>query len=165
MMAEVFHYKKAIIPLMIIGLITAFCANITEWNTFASYYNHMFLADNYEVAFTGLVIFITLLWVLMSKTYFTSETSRAEHASLILFALCGAIIMIGYADLTMFFIGLEILSISLYVLAGSDKKNIRSNEAGLKYFLMGAFATGFLLFGIALIYGATGTFNLLEIRL
>lgn len=68
--------------------------------------------------------------------------------------------MIGYADLSMFFIGLEILSISLYVLAGSDKKIIRSNEAGLKYFLMGAFATGFLLFGIALIYGATGSFNL-----
>ena len=164
MMAEVFHYKKAIIPLMVIGLLAGFCANITEWNTFQSYYGHMFLADNYTIAFSSLVIFITLLWTLMAKTYFTSESSRAEHASLILFALCGAIIMIGFGDLTMLFIGLEILSISLYVLAGSDKKNIRSNEAGLKYFLMGAFATGFLLFGIALIYGATVTFNLMQIR-
>ncbi len=164
MMAEVFHFKKAITFLMVTGLIAGFVVNVMEWNTFQSYYNYMFLSDNYAVAFIGLVIFITLLWVLMSQNYFTSESSRAEHASLILFALCGAIIMIGYSDLTMFFIGLEILSISLYVLAGSDKKNIRSNEAGLKYFLMGAFATGFLLFGIALIYGATATFNLLEIR-
>lgn len=164
MMAEVFHYKKAIIPIIIAGLLTGFCVNLVEWNTFTSYYSNMFLADNYAVAFIGLVIFITLLWVLMSGSYFNSETSKAEHASLILFALCGAIIMIGFSDLTMFFIGLEILSISLYVLAGSDKRNTRSNEAGLKYFLMGAFATGFLLFGIALIYGATGTFNLLEIR-
>lgn len=164
MMAEVFHYKKAIIPIMILGLVIGFCVNLLEWNTFASYYSNMFLADNYAVAFIGLIIIITLLWVLMSGSYFHSETSKAEHASLILFALCGAIVMIGFSDLTMFFIGLEILSISLYVLAGSDKKNIRSNEAGLKYFLMGAFATGFLLFGIALIYGATGTFNLLEIR-
>ena len=164
MMAEVFHFKKAITFLMITGLIAGFVVNVMEWNTFQSYYNYMFLSDNYAVAFIGLVIFITLLWVLMSQNYFASESSRVEHASLILFALSGAIIMIGYSDLTMFFIGLEILSISLYVLAGSDKKNIRSNEAGLKYFLMGAFATGFLLFGIALIYGATATFNLLEIR-
>lgn len=164
MMAEVFNYKKAIIPLLVVGLLVGFGVNVMEWNTFQSYFGQMFLTDNYAVAFTGLVIFTTLLWVLMSQTYFTSESSRVEHASLILFALCGAIIMIGYADLSMFFIGLEILSISLYVLAGSDKKNIRSNEAGLKYFLMGAFATGFLLFGIALIYGATGTFNLMEIR-
>ena len=160
MMAEVFHYKKAIIPIMITGLLIGFCANIMEWNTFRSYYSNMFLSDNFAVAFIGLVIFVTLLWVLVSGSYFNSETSKAEHASLILFALCGAIVMIGYADLSMFFIGLEILSISLYVLAGSDKKIIRSNEAGLKYFLMGAFATGFLLFGIALIYGATGSFNL-----
>ena len=68
--------------------------------------------------------------------------------------------MISFSDLTLFFIGLEILSISLYVLAASNKSDLRSNEAGLKYFLMGAFATGFLLFGIALIYGATATFNL-----
>jgi NADH-quinone oxidoreductase subunit N len=87
----------------------------------------------------------------------------AEHAALVLFVLTGAIIMTAFADLSMFFVGLEILSISLYVLAASNKSELRSNEAGMKYFLMGAFATGFLLFGIALIYGATATFNLAKI--
>jgi NADH-quinone oxidoreductase subunit N len=71
--------------------------------------------------------------------------------------------MVAYENLLMLFIGIEILSICMYVLAGSDKKSLRSNEAALKYFLMGAFATGILLFGIALIYGATGTFYITEI--
>jgi NADH-quinone oxidoreductase subunit N len=79
---------------------------------------------------------------------------------LLLFSLVGAIMMVSYNHLLMLFVGIEILSISMYVLAGSDKRNVRSNEAALKYFLMGAFATGILLFGIALLYGATGTFAL-----
>ncbi|HMT30556.1 MAG TPA: proton-conducting transporter membrane subunit, partial [Bacteroidia bacterium] len=65
--------------------------------------------------------------------------------------------------LSMFFIGLEILSIAMYIMAASNKNELRSNEAGFKYFILGAFATGFLLFGVALIYGATGSFNLQEI--
>jgi len=99
----------------------------------------------------------------MARSYFDVDSNNAEHSSLIMFALSGGLIMVSYTDLTMFFIGLEILSIALYVLAGSDKRNVKSNEAGLKYFLMGAFATGFTLFGIALIYGATGSFNLTDI--
>jgi NADH-quinone oxidoreductase subunit N len=71
--------------------------------------------------------------------------------------------MTAYSDLSMFFVGLEILSISLYVLASSNKHDIKSNEAGMKYFLMGSFATGFLLFGMALIYGAAASFNLVKI--
>jgi NADH-quinone oxidoreductase subunit N len=68
--------------------------------------------------------------------------------------------MVSYNNLSMLFIGIEILSISLYVLAGSKKNDLFGNEAALKYFLMGAFATGFLLFGVALIYGVTGSFNI-----
>lgn len=71
--------------------------------------------------------------------------------------------MVSFGNLSMFFLGIEILSISLYVLAASDRMNIRSNEAGLKYFLMGSFASGILLFGICLIYGAMGTFDIAEI--
>ncbi len=67
--------------------------------------------------------------------------------------------MVSFGNMAMFFLGIEILSISLYVLAASQPKNIKSNEAGMKYFLMGAFASGFILFGIALIYGATGSFD------
>jgi NADH-quinone oxidoreductase subunit N len=160
MMAEVFHFKKAIVPIIALALIAAMGSIVNDWNQGASWFNQMLVTDNYALAFSALLIVTTLLWLIMARSYFSVESNTAEHSSLILFALAGGIIMVSYADLTMLFIGLEILSISLYVLAGSDKKNVRSNEAGLKYFLMGAFATGFLLFGIALIYGATGSFNL-----
>jgi NADH-quinone oxidoreductase subunit N len=80
-----------------------------------------------------------------------------------LFALTGAIVMTSFSNLVMLFLGIEILSISMYILAGSKKFDLASNEAAMKYFLTGSFATGFLLFGIALIYGSTGSFNLSEI--
>jgi NADH-quinone oxidoreductase subunit N len=73
--------------------------------------------------------------------------------------------LVSYTNVLVLFLGIETLSIPLYVLAGSDKKNLRSNEAALKYFLMGSFATGILLFGIALLYGATGTFDLQQLGL
>jgi NADH-quinone oxidoreductase subunit N len=88
----------------------------------------------------------------------------AEYIAIILFSLAGIIVMVSYYNLTMLFVGIEIMSVSLYILAGIDKKNFASNEASLKYFLMGAFSTGFLLFGITLIYGATGSFQLEAIR-
>lgn len=164
MMAEVLHFRRFILPIVTIGLLSALVTVVMDWNTAVSYFNEMALFDNYALAFTGLVICITLLWLIIGGEYFVSGSNRIEHATLILFCLSGAITMISFSDLTMFFIGLEILSISLYILAASDKRNIRSNEAGMKYLLMGAFASGFLLFGIALIYGATASFNLQVIR-
>lgn len=87
-----------------------------------------------------------------------------EYIGLLIFSLCGAIIMVSFTDMFMFFLGLEILSIPIYVMAGSNKRDLRSNEASLKYFLTGSFATGLLLFGIAWVYGATGSFDLAGIR-
>jgi len=81
-----------------------------------------------------------------------------------LFSLCGGIVLFGYQNLVTLFLGIEILSIPLYVLAGANKTDLRSNEASIKYFLMGAFATGFLLFGVALIYGSSSSFDLYTIH-
>ncbi|OYX83294.1 MAG: NADH-quinone oxidoreductase subunit N, partial [Flavobacteriales bacterium 32-34-25] len=75
----------------------------------------------------------------------------------------GAVAMVSFGNLAMFFLGIEVLSIALYVLASSNRLSIKSNEAGLKYFLMGSFASGILLFGICLIYGAMGSFDIVEI--
>lgn len=86
-----------------------------------------------------------------------------EYVGLLMISATGALIMFAFTDMFMFFLGLEILSIPIYVMAGSNKADIRSNEASLKYFLTGSFATGIILFGIAWIYGATGSFNLAEI--
>lgn len=164
MMAEVLRFKKILLPMVVLGLLGALATLTGEWNTGIRHFNDMVYFDNYALGFSSLLIVITLLWLFMGFPYFTQSESRGEHAALILFVLSGAICMVSFSDLTMFFIGLEILSVSLYVLAASNKLELRSNEAGLKYFLMGAFATGFLLFGIALVYGATGSFNLVEIR-
>jgi NADH-quinone oxidoreductase subunit N len=123
------------------------------------------LFDNYAVAFAAITIISTILILLLSKEYFERiSTHVAEYYAIILFALAGIIVMVSYNNLTMLFIGIEIMSVSLYILAGIKKNDFASNEASLKYFLMGAFSTGFLLFGIALIYGATGSFNLAVIR-
>jgi NADH-quinone oxidoreductase subunit N len=84
----------------------------------------------------------------------------ADHYALIFFVLCGVSILSSFNGLLMLFLGIEIMSIPLYILTGADKRNLKSNEASLKYFLMGAFSTGIMLMGITLIYGATGSFTL-----
>jgi NADH-quinone oxidoreductase subunit N len=101
----------------------------------------------------------------MSKNYFSDETSIIEHTSLVLYSLVGAMLLVGFNNLVTLFLGIEILSIPMYVLAASNKKNILSNEAGFKYLIMGSFASGFLLFGVALLYGASGSFNLSDVQL
>jgi NADH-quinone oxidoreductase subunit N len=78
--------------------------------------------------------------------------------------LAGAVAMVSFGNLSMFFLGIEVLSISLYVLAASRRLDVKSNEAGMKYFLLGSFASGIILFGICLIYGATGYFDIAEIK-
>ncbi|HUI65006.1 MAG TPA: NADH-quinone oxidoreductase subunit N [Bacteroidota bacterium] len=99
-----------------------------------------------------------ILCVLLSKAYIERVgIAHGEYYGLILFAVAGMMLMAGAADLMVFFIGLELMSVSFYVLAGFARGILPSNEAALKYFLLGAFATGFLLYGIALIYGATAS--------
>ena len=158
--SEMLNFKKAMLPLILLGLVVALVADVMAWNTNHHYYNEMMIVDNYSVAFTGLLIVITLLWFIISPDFFHEPSSRSDHFALIIFALIGGQVLTSYNNLLMLFLGIEILSIPLYILAGSNKSDLSSNEASLKYFLMGAFATGFLLFGIALIYGVSGSFNL-----
>jgi len=160
MLAEMFRFKKFLLPIVLIGLLGAIASSIRDWNTSIHYYNYMMTFDNYAILFTIVLCATAFLWFMMSQNFFGSESSKTDHYALVLFALCGAMIMVSYSNMVMLFLGIEILSIPMYVLAGSNKDSLSSNEASLKYFLMGAFATGFLLFGIALIYGATGTFDL-----
>jgi len=158
--AGLFKAKKALLPLTLLGLLLSLAFVVTGWNTDQTYYGMMQM-DNFALAFTGLTVSGTLLIFLLTQNYFAADSENiAEYFTLILFALAGIVIMVSYKNMSMLFIGLEIMSVSLYILAGIRKGNFASNEASLKYFLMGAFSTGFLLFGIALIYGATGSFDL-----
>ncbi len=158
--AGLFKAKKALLPITLLGLLTSLAFVVTGWNADQTYYNMMQM-DNFALAFTGITVLGTLLIFLLTQNYFAANSENiAEYFTLILFALAGIIIMVSYKNMSMLFIGLEIMSVSLYILAGIRKSNFASNEASLKYFLMGAFSTGFLLFGITLIYGATGSFDL-----
>jgi NADH-quinone oxidoreductase subunit N len=122
-------------------------------------------ADDYSIAFGLIFIMVTAFTVLLSLRYLEDrELEFGEYYALLLFACAGMMFMASGLDLLMIFVGLEILSISSYILCGMIQQDPRSNEAALKYFLLGAFATGFLLYGIVALYGATGSINLREIQ-
>jgi NADH-quinone oxidoreductase subunit N len=124
----------------------------------------MIVVNKFSVAFSSLFIVLTIFLVALSDNFYEKhQTKISDYIAIKIFLLSGAVAMVSFGNLSMFFLGIEILSISLYVLAASDRMNIKSNEAGLKYFLMGSFASGILLFGICLIYGAMGTFDITEI--
>jgi len=124
-------------------------------------FNGLWILDNYSRFFRLIFLLGTGLTILISVKYVKDEgINHGEYYSLILFATVGMMLMAGGADLIVIFLGLELMSISLYALAGYTRKRLISNEASLKYFLLGSFATGFLLYGIALLYGATGTTSL-----
>ena len=162
--AGLFKARKALLPLTLLGLITSLVFVGTSWDQNTVSYNMMQM-DNYALAFSGLIIIGTIFIFLLTQNYFAEHSENiAEYFTLILFALAGMIIMVSYQNMAMLFIGIEIMSVSLYILAGIRKSNFASNEASLKYFLMGAFSTGFLLFGITLVYGATGSFDLAHIN-
>jgi len=119
------------------------------------------LVDGSALAFHLVFVTVAMLTVLVSMAHLESqETAHGEFCALILFAVSGMTIMAASENLLTLFIGLEILSIPLYVLAGFTRDKVYSIEAALKYFLLGAYSTGFVLYGIALLYGATGRIDL-----
>lgn len=158
--------KNALLPVSILGLLVAFGFEAYYWNVQAEpLYRGMVVFDHFSLSFSMLCIALTILILLLSKEYFKSISDNiAEYYSLILFSLTGAILVCSYHNFAMLFIGLEIMSVALYILAGIRRTDKASNEASLKYFLMGAFSTGFLLFGITLLYGSTGSFDLAVIK-
>ena len=163
--AGVFEKGKFSRYIGILGLILAFYVSFLPELAFFSQYKHMFEFGPNAALFTKITLVITMLIFFLGGFAFSNHRShQSELYALMLFSLCGGIVMFGFQNLVTLFLGIEILSIPLYVLAGSNKNDLRSNEASIKYFLMGAFATGFLLFGIALIYGSTISFDLYKIH-
>jgi NADH-quinone oxidoreductase subunit N len=124
----------------------------------------MIVVSKFSAAFSALFIVLTIFLVAMAHDFYEDhQTKISDFIAIKIFMLAGAVAMVSFGNLAMFFLGIEILSISLYVLAASNRLNVKSNEAGMKYFLMGSFASGIILFGICLIYGAMGTFDVAEI--
>lgn len=162
---EILNLRKAIVPITIIGLLGVLALNFYEFGSTASYYNNMITVSKFSTTFSSLFIVLTIFLVALSHNFYENHPTKiSDFVALKVFLLAGGVAMVSFGNLAMFFLGIEILSIALYVLAASDRLNLKSNEAGMKYFLMGSFASGIILFGICLIYGAMGTFDVAEIH-
>jgi len=157
--------KRALGRLCLAGLIVALVAAIAGHSNPGPAFSGMLQVDGFATFFRVLVIVAGMLVVLCSSSYLQRENAESgEYYALLLFSVAGQSIMVSATELIVLFIGLEISSISSYVLAGFLRREKLANEAAAKYFLLGSFATAFLLYGIALIYGATGSTNLNAIR-
>ena len=158
--------KKAwLLPVIFIGLLAALAVTFEPVDTRISTIRDMLVFDNVAVAFSSVLIFSTFLIMMFASHYYRPVERPLEDVyGVMIFALVGAVLMVSYGNLIMLFLGIETFSISLYILAGSHKEAITSNEATLKYFLLGSFISGFLLFGIALIYGSAHSFDLVAIK-
>jgi len=163
MFSGIFIKTKAVIRnLAIAGVALLLLLNLAELNHLAVLHidvKNMLVFDSFGLLFNSVAFASTLIYLLLSaKDVEEVGVNQAEYFALLFFVLCGIGIASAFNTLLMLFLGIEIISIPLYILTGSDKKNLKSNEASLKYFLMGSFSTGIMLMGIALIYGATGSF-------
>ena len=166
MLAEIFKFKRLLLPLVLLGVLAAFGLNFMEWKEgmSISYFDNMIGFDKVAIAFSGIILVTAFFWFILANDYFEADNSLVDHFALVLFALVGALMLTAFKNMTTLFLGIEIMSIPMYVLAASKKNDTRSNEAGFKYLIMGSFASAFLLFGIALVYGATKSFDLEVIR-
>lgn len=167
LIAEIFNFRKAIVPVVILGLLAVLGTTLNLWSfgTLANdSYTNMIVVDKFSSAFSSLFILLAIFIIAMGHdVYKDHPTKISDYIAIKIFLLAGAIAMVSFSNLSMFFLGIETLSIALYILAGSSRLDIKSNEAGMKYFLMGSFASGIILFGICLIYGAMGSFDVREI--
>ena len=168
LLLSAFHRKNDIGRLAggvsLIGAALALVFTCRLWNSDIDIYNGLYTIDNFGLFFKALALVISLLVTLLSLRYVEREEMiKGEYYALMLFGILGMMIMVSSNHFVTIFIGLEVMSIAIYVLCGLLIGNPRSAEASLKYFLLGAFATAFLLYGIALIYGTTGILDVRDI--
>jgi NADH-quinone oxidoreductase subunit N len=148
----------------LVGVTVSLVLSFGNLGTGTAVFGGMLLQGGFAGYCNIIVLTSALLTILLSRDYLERmEGHRGEFYILILFSTTGMMLMAGALNLITVFLGIELMSVSLYVLAGFMRKKMRSNESALKYFLLGAFATGFLLYGIALIYGTSGTTDLVAI--
>src|SRR3989440_3109224 len=145
------------------GLVAAGISTIwlsSSWTGVTKAFNGMIVLDDMRLGFTIVFLIVSALTVLVSMVWVENERLPAgEFHSLLMFATTGMMLMASGGDLVVIFLGLEILSIATYVMAGFRRSDVRSNESSLKYFILGSFSSAFLLYGIALVYGGTATVN------
>ncbi|MCS6991716.1 MAG: NADH-quinone oxidoreductase subunit N [Chitinophagales bacterium] len=153
-----------LVPLLSgLGFVATAVLLLYGWNSNEHVLNGMLVLDNAALAFSLVVLLACSVTALAVQELTAAQPFKAEVQAVLLFALIGAVVMTSYTNLLLLFLGIEIMALSSYVLTGLRKKDTLSNEAALKYFLMGAFSTAVLLLGMAFLYGASGSFELAAI--
>jgi NADH-quinone oxidoreductase subunit N len=156
--------QKITLSVCIISVISAIITSFNYLNKEIVTFNEFLRINDVVISFSVIIYVSFVITLLSSKSYIErEEINFGEYYTLLMFALFGMQLMIFANDLLIIFLGLELMSICFYILAGFLRKRMKSNESSLKYFLLGAFMTGFLLYGISLIYGVTGTTNVAKI--
>ncbi len=155
--------QRNLLPWMtVLGSVTVLGMILGQQNSIA--FNGMYVTDSYAVFFKVICLLAVIMAALMSEHYRRIEgVTHGEHYSLMVFAAVGMLIMASANDLMVLYLGLELMALSVYCLVGMNKHDERANEAAIKYFLMGGFASAILLFGMTLVYGLTGTTNITQI--
>src|SRR5579863_4097041 len=149
----------------ILALVAGIAGAVYGYGNGGPAFGGMLVVDGFATFFRVLVMVVGILTILPSYRFLDRQNAETgEFHALLLFSIAGQCLMASANDLIIIFIGLEISSISSYVLAGYLRDDKRANEASLKYFLLGSFATAFFLYGVAIVYGATGTVNLAIVR-
>lgn len=150
--------------LLFIAMIAASVLQLNGCEVLSGKYPNMIETDPYRISFFILLCLIGIYYLLVNRYNFTRPGSQvSDYMALIFISFAGIAVLTSFNNLILMFLGIEILSIPLYALAGSAKHKMRSTEAAIKYFLMGSFSTGVMLMGMALIYGASGSFLLKDI--
>ena len=158
------HRKRWLGFVSLIGLLIAAGATIGLWDMNVSTFGKMVVADNFGLFLTLVILLGAALSILLAMDFIRAHhIDQGEYYVLVLFAVVGMILMATATDLIVIFLALELLSLPLYILAAFKREDSHSLEAGLKYFLLGAFSSAFFLYGIAFIFGGTGTTNLMKI--
>jgi len=171
LLMEVFIKNKDVIAYTsLTAVILSAISSIALWNLGGSvfhqaFFNNMFVVNSYSLFFYMLFFLCAGISIFTSITYLKrEEIEHGEYYSLILFALSGMMLMVSSTDLITLFLGLEVMSMAIYILVGFNRNNEKANEALLKYFFLGAFSAGFILYGISFIYGTSGSTELTQIK-
>ena len=136
MLADMFNLRKLVFPLALFGLAMTISWSVLDWDLNTRVMNlNMMQMDNYALGFTIVMCCTALMWFMMSDDFFSKMAVTTDRFALVFFTLTGALVMVSFTNLVMLFIGVEILSVSMYVLAGSSKDDIKSSESAFKYFL------------------------------
>jgi NADH-quinone oxidoreductase subunit N len=148
----------------LLAFAVAFWLSVRQWGYQSSAFADMVVCDSFGVAFKMIFLTASIISLFLGYRYMkVKQLDRPEYYALMVLSTLGMIVMANTADLVVMFLGLEIMSLPLYIMAGINRRSLESNEAAIKYFIMGAFATAFLLLGIAFVYGAAETTNLRRI--